>query len=98
VHPCAILSVLIFWVAIRIEYWNALSALIGHINILLGVHYDRVRSAELARRCPPGAPRLDERAVLVELSDPGIPGAIRHEDISGSIPGHVGGPIEIISG
>ena len=47
---------------------------------------------------PLRAPGLEELSVLVELGDARVAVAVGDENVAGGVPGHVGGPIEIVAG
>src|SRR5581483_3854937 len=53
---------------------------------------------ELSRRRTASAPSLNENSILVELGDTGRHRAIRYVDISGGIPGDIGGAVEVVPG
>src|SRR5690242_6752608 len=91
------IGVLSFGIAIVIEHLDALVAAITYVNVPLRINSDGMRSIKLANRSAPSAPGLNEDAVFVKFSDAGVSVAIGDENISGSIPGHIGGAIEVIS-
>ena len=84
--------------AVVVEHLNALVAHIGDVDVALGIDGDRVRSIELAGFGTGRAPGLGEPPGLVELGDAGVAVPVGDEDVAGSVPGHIGGLVEIVAG
>ena len=84
--------------AVVVEHLNALVAHIGDVDVALGIDGDGVGNIELAGFGTGRAPGLDELPVLVELGDAGVAVPVGDEDVAGSVPGHIGGLVEIVAG
>src|SRR5262245_42692375 len=85
-------------VAVVVEHLNALIAHVGHVHHALRVNGDGVRSIELAGSGTGPAPGLVVAPGFVELRDAGVAESVGDEDVASSVPGDIGGLVEIIPG
>ena len=83
--------------AVVVEHLNPLIAHVGDVDVAAGIDGDGVGSIELALFGPGRPPGLDELPGLVELGDAGVAVTVRDENVAGSVPGHIGGLVEIVA-
>src|SRR5439155_522983 len=84
--------------AVVVKHLDSPVAAIAGVDVALRVHRNTQNIGELARSCASFAPGLHEFAVLIELGDARVAGAISDKDIACRVPRHIGGPVEEIGG
>src|SRR5262249_19120455 len=82
--------------AVVVKHLDALVAAIAGVDVALRVHRNTENIGELASSGASFAPGLHEFAILIELGDARVTGAIGDENVARGIPRHVGGPVEEI--
>src|SRR5689334_9713753 len=84
--------------AVVVKYLDAFVPAIAGVDVSLRVHRNTQNIGELAGSCTSFTPGLHKFAVLIELSDARVAGAIRDEYVPCGVPRHIGGPVEEIGG
>src|SRR5215469_16083900 len=84
--------------AVVVKHLDPSVAAIAGVDIALRVHRNTQNVGELAGACASFAPGLQKSAVLIELCDARVAGAIGDEYVACGVPCHVGGPVKEIGG
>lgn len=84
--------------AVVVKHLDAFVSAIASVDVTLSVHRNTQNIGELAGTCASFAPGLHESAVLIELCDARVPGAVGDEYVACGVPRYVSGPVKEIGG